>query len=185
MRIIAGKYKGKRIIAGNSLSIRPVTTKIKESIFNVLGDFVLDKDIIDLFAGSGSFGIEALSRGARTIRFVEKNSSSIQILQENLTSVKIPPDDYTIIHSDVLNYCTKKENNAELILMDPPFKFLHLQDLINTIVINRILTQNGVLVVHHEVSNPVQADSSVYDMFKQRQFGRNMVSFILRKEKNG
>jgi 16S rRNA (guanine966-N2)-methyltransferase len=55
MRIIAGKYKGKNISAGNSLSIRPVTTKIKESIFNILGEFVLEKDIIDLFSGSGSF----------------------------------------------------------------------------------------------------------------------------------
>jgi 16S rRNA (guanine966-N2)-methyltransferase len=184
MRIIAGKYKGKNISAGNSLSIRPVTTKIKESIFNILGEFVLEKDIIDLFSGSGSFGIEALSRGARTLTFVEKEYSSLRILQRNLNFLQIPSEKYNIIQLDVLNYCQKKDINAELILMDPPFKFLQLQELINLIILNRILAADGVLVIHHEVSNPIQMDSSVYHIFKQRRFGRNMISIILRKENN-
>jgi 16S rRNA G966 N2-methylase RsmD len=68
--------------------------------------------------------------------------------------------------------------------MDPPFKFLQLQELINLIILNRILAADGVLVIHHEVSNPIQMDSSVYHIFKQRRFGRNMISIILRKENN-
>jgi 16S rRNA (guanine(966)-N(2))-methyltransferase RsmD len=182
MRIVSGKYKGKKIIAGNSLAIRPVTTKIKESIFNILGEYVLEKNIIDLFSGSGSFGLEALSRGAKTITFVEKERNSIRILEKNLTFLHIPPEDYTIIQADVLKFCKKKEHNAELILMDPPFNFLYLQDLIEMIIKNRVLASRGVLVVHHEISNPIQTDNTMYRLFKQRRFGRNLVSIILRKE---
>ena len=182
MRIISGKYKGKKIIAGSSLAIRPVTTKIKESIFNTLGEYVLNKEIADLFSGSGSFGLEALSRGAKKITFVEKATSSINILKKNLAALRIPHDRYSIIQTDVLKYCRQTEIAAELILMDPPFNFSHLQDLIEMIVRNRVLAAQGILVVHHEISNPIQSENSTYHLFKQRRFGRNLVSIILGKE---
>ena len=84
MRIIAGRYKGKKLVAGNDLTIRPITTKIKESVFNTLGDFVADKSVLDLFSGSGSFGLEALSRGAGECYFMEYNKTAFRILESNV-----------------------------------------------------------------------------------------------------
>ncbi len=184
MRIIAGKYKGRKLVAGNDLSIRPITTKIKESVFNTLGDFVIDKTILDLFSGSGSFGLEAISRGASFISFVEKSPSSIQILQKNLTTCADALDKSEIISVDVRSFVNAHPNSYELVLMDPPFNFTELQDIINTICINNILADSGLLVLHHEVSNPIITDSPIYDLYKQKKFGRNMVSYILRKGHN-
>ena len=88
MRISAGQFKGKKLFAGSDLSIRPITNRLKEIIFSVLNDFIHDKTVLDLFSGSGSLGIEALSRGAGQVTFVEKKDSSIRVLQKNLNSLK-------------------------------------------------------------------------------------------------
>lgn len=184
MRIIAGRFKGKQISVGKDLSIRPVTTKIKESIFNILGDFIVDKDILDLFSGSGGFGLEALSRGARTVTFVEKSFSSLRILQQNLAAFKIPQIQYSIIKSDVEQYCAETPNSSELILMDPPFNFATLQNLLNLICSHDVLSKKGILVLHHEISNPIQPESQWYHLMRQKSYGRNVVSFIMRNNEN-
>ena len=182
MRIIAGQYKGKKLFAGNDLAIRPITTKIKESVFNTLGPLVVDKDILDLFSGSGSFGLEALSRGAKSVCFVDQSGSSIQILSKNLESFHIPHDQFEIHNLNVQAYIQTHTRPYELILMDPPFNFSSLQKLIDEICDIPILANNGILVLHHEVSNPIDLNSSIYELFKQKKFGRNMVSYILRKD---
>jgi len=169
---------------GNDLSIRPVTTKLKESIFNILGKFVVDKDVLDLFSGSGGFGLEALSRGARCITFVENAYSSIQILKKNINSCDIPKQQYQIIRSDVLKYCVKNQTAFELILSDPPFRFPDLQKLVDMICNSNILSKNGIMILHHEISNPIKLNSPDYHIYKQRKFGRNTVSIILREEYN-
>ena len=184
MRIIAGQYKGKQIFVGNDLSIRPVTTKIKESIFNILGEFIIDKNVLDLFSGSGGFGLEALSRGARYVTFVEKAHASIQILKKNINSLNIPKENYQIIRSDVMTYCSKNQTDTELILSDPPFQFPELQKLVDMICNENVLSRIGVLVLHHEISNPIKKEGPDYHIYKQRRFGRNTVSFILREEYN-
>jgi len=184
MRIIAGQYKGKKLVAGNDLTIRPITTKIKESVFNTLGDFVSDKSVLDLFSGSGSFGLEALSRGAAFITFVEQARSATRILRNNLQACQIAHDKFVIFTSDAKQFINTHSRSYELILMDPPFNFLLLQDIIDNICINQILSKTGILVLHHEISNPIVTDSMIYDLFKQKKFGRNTVSYILRKDRN-
>jgi 16S rRNA (guanine966-N2)-methyltransferase len=184
MRIIAGQYKGKNIFAGNDLAIRPITTKIKESVFNTLGMLIVDKDVLDLFSGSGSFGLEALSRGAHSVTFVDQAGSSIQILSKNLQSFKIPPDQFEIHNLNVQSYIQTHSRPYELILMDPPFNFSSLQELVNDICSTQILAETGILVLHHEVSNPIDHNSSIYELFKQKKFGRNLVSYILRKDRD-
>ena len=184
MRIIAGRFKGKPISAGKDLSIRPVTTKIKESVFNILDDFIIDKEILDLFSGSGGFGLEALSRGAGKVTFVEKSFSSLQILQQNLTAFKIPDNQYTILKSDVSKFCAETQISSELILMDPPFNFATLQDLLNQICSRDILNVKGILVLHHEISNPILSETQLYQLMRQKNYGRNVVSFIMRKNEN-
>jgi 16S rRNA (guanine966-N2)-methyltransferase len=182
MRIVAGQYKGKKLVAGNDLAIRPITTKIKESVFNTLGNLVIDKDVLDLFSGSGSFGLEALSRGAQSVTFVDQAGSSIQILSKNLQSFQIPPDQFEIHNLNVQSYIQTHSRSYELILMDPPFNFSLLQKLVEEICNIPILADRGILVLHHEVSNSIDHNSDIYELFKQKKFGRNLVSYILRKD---
>ena len=184
MRIIAGRYKGKKLVAGNDLAIRPITARIKESVFNTLGDFVADKSVLDLFSGSGSFGLEALSRGAAFITFVEQARSSTRILLKNIQTCQIAHDKFEILTADVKQFINAHSQSYELILMDPPFNFLLLQNIVDNIFTNQILSRSGILVLHHEVSNPIITDSMIYELYKQKKFGRNTVSYILRKDRN-
>jgi 16S rRNA (guanine966-N2)-methyltransferase len=184
MRIITGQYKGKKLAAGNDLSIRPVTTKIKESVFNTLRELVTGKDVLDLFSGSGSFGLEALSRGAKSVLFVEESGSSIQILTRNLQTLQIPAHQFEIYNLDVQSFLQSCSQSYELILMDPPFNFSLLQEVVDEICQQKVLSDSGILVLHHEVTNPIDLKSSKYDLYKQKKFGRNLVSYILRKDRD-
>ena len=123
MRILAGQYKGKNLSAGNDLSIRPITNRIKEIIFSVLDNFCDNKIVLDLFSGSGSLGLEALSRGARYITFVEKEFSSIRVLEKNIKTLSLTTDNVQIIQSDALKFSKKDYRSFKLILMDPPILY--------------------------------------------------------------
>lgn len=185
MRIISGQYKGKKIYAGKDLSIRPTTNKIKEIIFAVLGDFCVDKDVLDLFCGSGSLGIEALSRGATRVTFIEKWESSVKILRNNIKHLQLNSSIIHIIKDDALNFSSKVNSTFKLILIDPPFRYSFLQILIDNIVKHGILHQDGIIILHHEIINPIRTDVDYYRIIKQKKVGRSLISFISTGDKNG
>jgi 16S rRNA (guanine(966)-N(2))-methyltransferase RsmD len=178
MRIISGIYKGRRLTSSKDLSIRPTTDRVKEYIFNILQDFPLDKTVLDIFSGSGGLGLEALSRGARHVTFVEKAYSSISVLKQNLNHVRVPQTDYAIIQKDALSFARNIQTGVDLCLMDPPYKYPPLQELIETFMRNKGLNPNGVLVVEHEVINPVQKDNPDYQIFLQKKISRSHISFL-------
>ena len=179
MRILAGSYKGRPLTAGKDLSIRPLTNRLKESIFNILQDFVAGRRVLDLFCGSGSFGLEALSRGARSIDFVEQDMRAIRVLRTNLANLQITPDRYKIYHADVLQFCRSVNPPYDLILSDPPFKFYHLAELIDAIMQNNLLEPEGLMIIHHEILNPIDPSSGqTFTVIDQRRYGRSLVSFI-------
>ena len=184
MRIISGQFKGKSLFAGNDLSIRPTTSRIKEIIFSILGDYCKDKLVLDLFSGSGSLGFESVSRGAKGVIFVEKASSSIEIIKHNLNELSIHSDKVKIIRADVLDYVRRGENSYQLILADPPFKYSHMQDLVIDICKYGILDEEGLLILHHEIDNPIDLNADKYQVMKQKKVGRSLISFIVQKDKN-
>ncbi len=184
MRILSGQFRGKKLFAGNDLSIRPTTGKIKEIIFSILGDFYAGKEVLDLFSGSGSLGLESLSRGAKHLTFVEKEKSSINVLEKNLISLAVESHTISIVRKDVLEYLKTCVKQFDLILMDPPFRYSHLQDLVVQIMAGQILKKPGISVVHHEIDNPLATDHMHYQVIKQKKIGRSLISFILPEEKN-
>ena len=129
MRIIAGLYKGKKLEGSKDLSIRPTTGRVKEYIFNVLQNFPQDKVILDIFSGSGSLGIEALSRGASFIIFVEKAVSSVNILRRNLNNLNISRNRYKIVKRDAIDYVNEAKGKIDLCFMDPPYVYPPIQKL--------------------------------------------------------
>jgi 16S rRNA (guanine(966)-N(2))-methyltransferase RsmD len=178
MRIIAGQYRGKKLSAGSDLSIRPITNRLKETIFSIIHEIVFEKKILDLFSGSGSLGLEALSRGAGHLTFVEREESSIKVLNRNLKEFKIDPDSIEIVKSDVLEFLKNNRNEYHLIFSDPPFKYPSLQQMINQVFINNSLDSKGLLVLHHEIDNPLQTENVPYTLLKQKKIGRSLLSFI-------
>ena len=124
MRIISGTLKGRRLATPKGDTLRPTSDRVKESMFNILGKKVEGKVVLDLFAGSGNLGIEALSRGARKVIFVEKSGEAFRLIQRNLLACKME-DRSEILLKDVnqaIHRLGEKEESFDLILMDPPYE---------------------------------------------------------------
>ena len=184
MRIISGVFKGKRLSAGNDLSIRPTTDRVKEYIFNIIQDFPEGKIIADIFSGSGNLGIEALSRGAKSITFVEKNISSIEILKKNLQKFDINSNLYSIINLPAEEYVRNKHSQIDLYFLDPPFNINNLQSLIDNLTSNDNFIIGNLIVLEHEVSNPIKLESNFYIVLKQKKMGRSLITFIEKRKAN-
>jgi 16S rRNA (guanine966-N2)-methyltransferase len=155
MRIIGGKFKGKKLIEPKDKETRPLKDLTKESIFNIINHsnkFSIDikkAQVLDLFSGVGSFGIECLSQGASHVTFIEKYEAVLPILKKNLKNLKLEIN-YEIIESDILNKFEFKslKINYDVIFLDPPYKERALDNVLNKIIENKILKDNGIIIIH-------------------------------------
>ncbi len=181
MRIISGIYKGRKIKSSDDLSIRPTTDRVKELIFNVLQDFPEGKIVLDLFSGSGSLGLEALSRGAKKVYFVDSSNKSLNILKQNIHTIGIPEDQYVILKQTAIDFARNAQMPLDLLLLDPPFKYAELQVLVDTLLQSPVMSTKSLLVLEHETINPIESDSDVYDVLIQKKMGRSLISFLVRK----
>lgn len=122
MRIIAGRFKGHPLVAFKASHIRPTTDRVKETIFNKLMGQLLEANVWDLYAGTGNLGLEALSRGAGHVTFVESHRKSLQILQQNVTKLQVE-DEVTVRKSDVFQFLKSAscEPSPDIVFVDPPF----------------------------------------------------------------
>ena len=155
MRIISGYYKGKKIQLPKDKLTRPLKDLTKESIFNIIKHSKLldvkieNSNILDLFSGVGSFGLECLSRGAANVTFVENYKEVLVVLKKNIESLK--RQNYThIIEKDIFAKKTlgALNNKFDIIFMDPPYKEKKITDLLNIIIELKLLKNNGIIIIH-------------------------------------
>tara|TARA_A100001037_G_C14919929_1_gene531185 strand:- start:154 stop:714 length:561 start_codon:yes stop_codon:yes gene_type:complete len=164
MRIIGGKNKGKRIIMPLDKNTRPLRDLVKESIFNLIehsNNFKLDiknSNILDLFSGTGSFGLECFSRGAKHITFIESYKLILKVLKKNIQLINAEKNSF-VIEKDCFKLFSKKINfkdKFDLIFLDPPYKEEKINLILEKIKDNNILKKDGVLIVHrHKKDNIV------------------------------
>lgn len=155
MRIISGIFKGKKIFQPKDIKTRPLKDMTKESIFNIIqhsnkfSTQIKNSEILDLFSGTGSFGIECLSRGAKYVTFFENYKEVLPILKKNLQNLN-SIQNYSIIENDVLNNLNFKNFNKtfDIIFLDPPYKQNKLNELIEVFSSDRLLSNNGILIIH-------------------------------------
>ena len=164
MRIISGSFRGKKILEPRDILTRPLKDLTKESIFNIIKhsnklDFNLNNsNILDLFSGVGSFGLEALSRNANFVTFVENYLSVVKILRKNIQNLNLGQKT-KVIEKDILSNLDFTELNQkyDLIFIDPPFKEKKIKHLILNIYRSEILSSNGIIILHR--------NSKYYDVF--------------------
>lgn len=170
MRIISGKYKGKNILGYDIDGTRPTQDRVKESLFGIIQDYLQDSVCLDLFAGSGSLGIEALSNGAFKVYFVDNNKKCIYILRKNLTNIKeenvIVNDDYLLALDNFINTKVK----FDIIFLDPPYNLNCIADILNIIDKNELLNEDGIVVCEYEYDN-FSSNYLNLEIIKERKYG--------------
>ena len=160
MRIIAGKLKGHNLHLPENKITRPLKDRVRESVFNLLThsnimSFQFEKSyVLDLYAGSGSFGLECLSRGAKYVYFVENEKSIIKILEKNIEKLKVKKRT-KIFDNDVFNQVQKQSISSakfDLIFCDPPFDYTDAKNLIENIYNKNLLKKNGIIILHRNAA---------------------------------
>ncbi|MGH1366519.1 MAG: 16S rRNA (guanine(966)-N(2))-methyltransferase RsmD [Calditrichia bacterium] len=180
MRIIAGKYRGRQIQSSRDRSIRPTTSKIKEYIFQILDDFPVDARTLDMFSGSGGLGIEALSRGAGSITFVDLAHSSLKVLRNNLERIGIE-EPYQTLQKDVIPFLKKNPTPYELIFADPPFKWSKFDEFLPLVFAKNNLTDDGIFVLEYERSHQIDWSTIPCEILREKQYDRSIIVFARRK----
>ncbi len=180
MRIISGTSKGRRLVTPRGYSLRPTSDRMKESIFDILGKEVEDKVVLDLFAGTGNLGIEALSRGAKRAFFVESGRQALGLIQRNLTQCgmegqsEIVPKDAT----RAIGILKQKGGVFDLILMDPPYGKGMVRKTLAKLNSQRIYHGGSILVVQHDRREPIPETVEGWKLFRQRRIGDTLISFL-------
>ncbi|MED3691406.1 16S rRNA (guanine(966)-N(2))-methyltransferase RsmD [Peribacillus butanolivorans] len=151
MRVVSGICKGRPLKAVPGTGTRPTTDKVKESIFNMIGPYFEGGLVLDLFAGSGGLGIEALSRGMDKAIFVDRDFKANQTVKANLEICKFSEraEVYKNDSERALKALVKREITFQLIFLDPPYKKQKLVDLLEEIHKNRLLSNTGYIVCEH------------------------------------
>lgn len=160
MRVVSGTYKGKSLKAVPGTSTRPTTDKVKEAMFNIIGPYFEGGLALDLFAGSGGLGIEALSRGVAKVIFVDRDGKALQTIKENIKACELEAQTevYRNDAERALKAVKKRELVFDYIFLDPPYKKQQLVSLLNTIDKENLLNSNGIIVCEHgsEVVLPIE-----------------------------
>jgi len=173
MRVIAGDFKGRRVSTVDGVNTRPTTDKIKESMFNIMGQFFVGGRALDLFAGSGSLGIEALSRGMEQAVFIDVNYNATRIIKENISNLKLQ-DRTEVYRTDAfkaLNVLAKKGLKFDLILLDPPYGKLEITELLDKIVKNNLLNNDGLIMCEYSAGMNVRYDESILKIIRREVYG--------------
>ena len=171
MRIISGKYKGKKLLGFDIDGTRPTMDRVKESMFAMIQTNLKDAVCLDLFAGSGSLGIEAISNGASKCIFVEKNNIAYNILSKNLEALS--SDEYEKHKIDYLDYFKKNDLSFDIIFLDPPYVGTYLNKSLRLINEYNILKEQGIIVCEH--TEEIKED---YKIVKQKSYGNKKVTIL-------
>ena len=184
MRVISGSFRGKKIFEPKDNKTRPLRDLAKESIFNIIehsnkfNTQLIDSNILDLFSGVGSFGIECLSRGSKKVVFVENYSGVLPILKKNLLSLKIVKN-YEILEDDIYNdkVLSKLNNKFDIIFLDPPFKDNKLNEFLLKLKNFEILNKNGIIIIHRHKDDGDNF-SEQFKIVEEKKYGISKISFL-------
>jgi len=178
MRVIAGLYKGRVLHTVKDLSVRPATGRVKQTVFDILVNRMdlAGARVLDLFAGSGSLGIEALSRGASRVVFVEENEQAASCIEDNLELLGCVAS--AEIHSvDAMAFHAPEGRPFDLVFADPPYAFSSTPEIPGMIASEGMLRRDGYLVIEHSTGTEFPANDT-YAVGPVKRFGRTAVTFF-------
>lgn len=177
LRVIAGELRGRRLVAPPGRSTRPTRGRIRESLFDLLAGTPEGARVLDLFAGSGALGIEALSRGASHAVFVESARAPLRALRENLATLGLASRS-TVVAGDALDRSSASRGPFDLVLADPPYEDGWEQRLVDELAGR--LAPGGVLALEHAADRPAPEAPSGLAIWKARRYGGTSLTLYVR-----
>ncbi|MBL7545684.1 MAG: 16S rRNA (guanine(966)-N(2))-methyltransferase RsmD [Bdellovibrionaceae bacterium] len=183
MRIIAGKYKGHHLVAFKGDHLRPTTDRVKEALFNKIQFELEDTVVLDLFSGTGNLGLEAISRGAKKVVFVDLNPKSIEILKKNIEKLKVEKARYEIVNLDVFRFLKKVDIQFDFIFIDPPFTQKMAHDVMDALSQTSVFHSETFISIESQKRERMdEAYGSLY-RFDFRDYGDKILSYFKQKER--
>jgi 16S rRNA (guanine966-N2)-methyltransferase len=181
MRIIAGTYRGRILKSPPSLNVRPTSDRFRETLFNVLAPRIVDVRFLDLCAGSGAVGIEALSRGARHATFVDKSRKMCGLIEANLDLLKVPEDETQVVNEDAAEFLrhspTRKRGPWDIVFFDPPYAEDYSQVLRILGSSNELLSPDALVIAEHHHKQPPADEFGNFGRIRILKQGDSALSF--------
>lgn len=189
MRISGGIAKGRKVglrkafvKKGEAGELRPTSAKVRQAIFNILGDRIIDAIFLDLYAGTGAVGIEALSRGAEKVFFVDDNSLRISIIKELVEKFGFK-DRAKVVKDRASNFIKKSESVFDIIFVDPPYASGELDIILPLIDEGSILGDNGVVIAEHSSKKKLISEIGILRLIKTYKYGDTSLTLYRKDEK--
>ena len=168
MRVITGTARGRRLKTPENYDIRPTTDNVKESLFNIIQFDIEGRRVLDLFAGTGQLGIEALSRGAKSCVFVDESREAVRIVKENLKTCALSAP---VLQADALSYLRRGER-FDLIFVDPPYDAGLYEPVLQTVMQVDNLSEGGIIICEARRETPLPELSAPYRKGKEYRYGK-------------
>ena len=179
MRVITGKARGIQLKTPEGMLTRPTSDRVKEALFSIINFEIPGARVLDLFGGTGQLGIEALSRGAKQAVFVDAREDACRLIRENLKRTKLEAD-ARVIRSDYLDYLKRCREKFEIILLDPPYAEVFLENALNRITEIDILETNGIIVTERPLGKELNLEFDGFVRSKDYKYGNTLLT-IYRK----
>ena len=176
IRITGGENRSRLLETPNTTLTKPTMDKVRAAVFNALGDSVKNAQVLDLFAGSGSYGFEALSRGAKVATFVDSSFEAIKAINKNASNLN--RENVEILNKDVLSFLQQNSQEFDIIFADPPYKLDVYETIVKTLIERNILASGGIIVLESE--KELNIDESLFKSVRFYKYGLAKV-YILRK----
>lgn len=177
MRVIGGKYRSRVLAEFLGKDVRPTADRTKEALFNILSFKVLGARVLDLFAGSGSLGIESLSRGAKEVVFNDRAKESLSIVKRNLDALKIEVGKEAQLSNYDYAVCLDAQRQPfDIIFIDPPYPLKLGEKVLEKIAKNNLLTENGVAVYENDA--PFDGEIQALERYDERKYGKAYLTFF-------
>ncbi len=183
MRIIGGKYSGRKIRQPNSKSVRPTKDRVRQAVFNIIASSVPETRVLDIFAGSGAYGLESVSLGAKKVVFIEKDRSISATIRENIRLLGEEKSTQVVVKdmSKAIELLGRRGDKFDLIFCDPPYNVNMAKKTL--ILVNRydILNHSGLMVIEHHRDEGIPSSEGNVFICKQKTYGKTLISIFQKK----
>lgn len=180
MRIISGEFKGKKLASFKGNATRPTSDRVREALFNILGADIKNAAVLDLFAGTGAMGLEALSRGASNAVFIDASASAVNLIQKNAAACRTE-NRARILRWDIaknLSCLQAGFSPFDLVFMDPPYNQNFIAPALKNLITADVLKSSTRIIIEHAAAEAILQDITALHLTDQRIYGKTLVSFL-------